>query len=267
MADFLEIRKKVDVIDYTELYYDNWYKNILTKKPIKKYDTIWLTSSPKVSDRANWLLYFFNEKQKKIVNFTWCRKNSKLIQNIFFDIYSFDHPKTIAFFIKKPFIETYIHIIKKSFIFPIVLKKNKSSKWEWITLIQNQSTLKKYFLQHNEEVIIIQEKIINNGDYRIFVVKNTTPLWFKRYNPNDFRSNLSLGWSYTLFTIPQAIKKICIDVNKKFGLDFCWIDLFIDDKNIQIIEINTLPWYKLKIKDEIWFNLLYELFNKHNFFL
>jgi hypothetical protein len=23
MADFLEIRKKVDVIDYTELYYDN----------------------------------------------------------------------------------------------------------------------------------------------------------------------------------------------------------------------------------------------------
>jgi len=261
--DFYEIDKNIDIINFTELYYHNWYRSIIDWKKIKKYNTIRITSNKKTQDRANWILYYFYQTKNKILNFTWYKKNGKLVQGIFFDIYKYSHPKTIAFFIKEEYVDEYIKIIEQNFTFPIIIKENKSSKGKWIKMINNRSESINYIKNNIWEIIIVQEKVDNDWDFRIFVVNNTVPLWFKRYNPRDFRSNLSLWWSYEVFQIPDNIKEACIKINKDFWLDFSWIDLFIYKWEFKIIEINTLPWYKLRIKEELWFNLLKEIFDKN----
>ena len=93
---------------------------------------------------------------------------------------------------------------------------------------------------------LFQEYIdaVRGTDIRVIVIGGKTICAMKRYNPDDFRSNVALGGDGEVFELPDTFKKMAEDCASALGLDYCGVDLLIDkDGNPVVCEVNSNAFF------------------------
>lgn len=134
------------------------------------------------------------------------------------------------------------------------------------------SVLQSFFAIDSSISLLVQEKIeFDKGDIRVHVInikgkqKILTSRLRTKSNPNDFRTNISLGNDVEDIELTDKQKEFVIDVAKKTNMGWVGIDMIHgnDDKDY-IIELNAHPGItttstdKNEIKD--WYLKLFSIF-------
>lgn len=102
-----------------------------------------------------------------------------------------------------------------------------------------------YDRQHGEGVFYLQEFIPNHGyDVRCLVINGRVIGREKRFNPEDFRYNVSAGGMADKFEDP-IYDELAIEVAEAVGLKIAGIDILpgLDDEP-KVLEANCFPGYK-----------------------
>ena len=105
-----------------------------------------------------------------------------------------------------------------------------------------------YNRAHAEGVFYLQEFVRNFGyDVRCLVVGGEVVGREKRFNPDDFRYNVSVGGSAAPFDDPKY-DRLAVTVAQKAGLNVAGIDVLPgEDGQPYILEANCFPGYKALI--------------------
>ena len=88
-----------------------------------------------------------------------------------------------------------IEFVESNFTYPLVLKPAHGSKGRGVQIIKNRSELEKTLNSLKEEILIIQEFLPNDCDYRVFFIgdKHIFTVKRTRTDKKEFRNNVSLG--------------------------------------------------------------------------
>jgi len=102
-------------------------------------------------------------------------------------------------------------------------------------------------IQKSEIPLIIQPMVPNNGDYRVWILKNKVIGVIKR-SPNEegeFRSNISLGGTSEIATLPDEVLNMAIKSVAILDLDMAGVDIIqdIETKKYYIMEVNAAPQF------------------------
>lgn len=168
--------------------------------------------------------------------------NSALVTELGNDKY-----KTYEFF--NPHIKMMpTRLATKPLIFPCVIKERSGHGGEQVFLLHHLDDMKD---EYSTNQYIVQPLCDQLGkDLRVYVINNEIIASVLRYNPNDFKSNYSLGGSISLYELNdseiQLVKKI-IDL---LPMAYAGID-FLFDKNNELI-LN-------EIEDVVGARMLYNL--------
>ena len=82
-------------------------------------------------------------------------------------------------------------------------------------------------------------------DVRINVVGNQVVASILRYNPHDFRSNLSNGGKMKPWEPTQAQKDAALNAAAALGLDYAGVDVLFGEEDAPIIcEVNSNPHFR-----------------------
>jgi len=102
-----------------------------------------------------------------------------------------------------------------------------------------------YSREHAEGVYYLQEYIPNKGhDLRILIVDGEVVGREKRYNPDDFRYNVSVGGSAEAFNDP-VYDKLALEVANRAELKIAGIDILPSENDEPyVLEANCFPGYK-----------------------
>jgi ribosomal protein S6--L-glutamate ligase len=102
-----------------------------------------------------------------------------------------------------------------------------------------------YNREHAEGVFYLQEYIPNKGyDIRLLVVDGEVVGREKRFNPNDFRYNVSAGGSAEAYNNP-VYDKLAIKIAEQAELKIAGIDILPSENDEPyILEANCFPGYK-----------------------
>lgn len=80
-------------------------------------------------------------------------------------------------------------------------------------------------------------------DLRVIAVGGKPVAAMKRISHGDFRSNVELGASAEKCEIDGEIKKICSEISKILGLDYCGIDLLFGENGSEVCEVNSNAFF------------------------
>jgi len=99
----------------------------------------------------------------------------------------------------------------------------------------------------SETPLIIQPMILNNGDYRVWILKGRVIGVIKR-SPNaegEFRSNISLGGTAQVASLPDDVLDMAIKSAQILDLDMAGVDIIqdINTKKYYIMEVNAAPQF------------------------
>lgn len=100
-------------------------------------------------------------------------------------------------------------------------------------------------IQKSETPLIIQPMTLNDGDYRVWILKGKVIGIIKR-SPNregEFRSNISLGGTAQVAKLPDEILDMAIKSAQILDLDIAGVDIIqdINTKKYYIMEVNAAP--------------------------
>ena len=238
---------KIDFLCYLDLYYDWVFRNIKNGSPLDEYDLFWIGGINWISMKQ-WLIYYFWHLKKKefIDKFSLYKlDNTKFCQLLFANYYKFNIPKSIFFIIDNTHRKRQIQLLENKFNYPFIGKNVSKDRWEWVFLIKNGKELNDLYTKNQSEWFIFQEFVKNTGDIRVITIWKKVIWAMKRYSPSwDFKNNISNWWIWEKFEPKNRLKKICIDINKKYWLGISGIDLFVNWNDYMLIEINDLPQHK-----------------------
>lgn len=99
----------------------------------------------------------------------------------------------------------------------------------------------------SETPLIIQPMIPNDGDYRVWILKDKVIGVIKR-SPSaegEFRSNISLGGSAQLAELPDDVMDMAVKSAQILDLDMAGVDIIQDTgtKKYYIMEVNAAPQF------------------------
>ncbi len=147
--------------------------------------------------------------------------------------------------------------------YPMIIKPVDGSKGRGVVKINDFYSLVEYVKSSEEDKLcLFQHFIENDGDYRVFILKDRILGIMKRTpnDPEEFRSNISLGGRGEASDLPEDIKNLCIQAVKSYDLDIAGVDV-IQDKNTGsyfIMEVNQAPQFEglrkyvgVKVEEEI----------------
>lgn len=149
-----------------------------------------------------------------------------------------------------PTISTYklnnkiLGMINDDFGYPIIVKKIDADRGTGVWKINSSEELIEFF-KNNNELLMIQKLIPNDGDFRVIVIKNKVELVIKRklIKEGEFRSNVALGNKAIKADVPDEIKNMCVDISKHIECDILGFDIIQDlnDGKYYVMEINISP--------------------------
>jgi RimK family alpha-L-glutamate ligase len=103
-------------------------------------------------------------------------------------------------------------------------------------------------VQKSEIPLITQPMIPNDGDYRVWILKNKVIGVIKRSptEEGEFRSNISLGGTSEIATLPDEALNMAIKSVAILDLDMAGVDIIqdIETKKYYIMEVNAAPQFK-----------------------
>ena len=130
-----------------------------------------------------------------------------------------------------------------------ILKANDGYGGENVHLIKDEKEFndmaKKY-----EYNCIFQENITSSygKDIRVIIIGKKHVMAIKRENEKDFRSNLHLGGTATLFECSEDLKHVAIKIANHLNLDICGIDFLIGENDeYYVAEVNSSPGLPMSI--------------------
>lgn len=130
---------------------------------------------------------------------------------------------------------------------PIVSKIIDGSQGKGIEKHNKKEDLEKFLKKDPDKMFIFQEFVPNDGDYRIFYLKDRLVYAIKRTSQDkkEFRHNVSLGGKQEYTTLVPEAKKLADQVRKAMGFDVTGVDL-IQNSNTKkwfVMEINAAPQF------------------------
>lgn len=130
---------------------------------------------------------------------------------------------------------------------PIVSKIVDGSQGKGIEKHDTKESLEKFLKKHDEDTMIFQAFVPNDGDYRVFFLKNKLIYTIKRQaqDKKEFRHNVSLGGKQEYSTLPAEAKALADKVCKTMGFDVTGVDLIQNSKTGKwfVMEINAAPQF------------------------
>lgn len=80
-------------------------------------------------------------------------------------------------------------------------------------------------------------------DIRVIVIGGRCVAAMLRTSNGDFRSNLELGGSGSIYEIDGKLRDICVRTAKSLNLDYCGIDVLFGDDGYKICEVNSNAFF------------------------
>lgn len=139
--------------------------------------------------------------------------------------------------------------ILPSIAYPAIVKPTWGAKGNGITLAHTEEDIRNIFPTLHR---IVQPFIQNDGDYRIFMVQGSIVGIIKRSRTTKdaIVNNVAKGGHATNYPNTEArydeLATAAMQVHKLFPLDWCGIDLIIDEQtgHMYFLEINAYPGWE-----------------------
>jgi RimK family alpha-L-glutamate ligase len=135
----------------------------------------------------------------------------------------------------------------KTLKLPIVSKIVNGSQGKGIEKHDTKESLEKFLNKNQDELIIFQEFVPNDGDYRIFFFKDDFIYVIKRIKKDakEFRNNVSLGGSQEFVELPNEAKALALAAVKALKFDVTGVDLIqnLKTKKWYVMEVNSAPQF------------------------
>lgn len=149
----------------------------------------------------------------------------------------------------------------KSLGFPVIIKA-RGGLGQRVWKCESKSELKKRVdllkKEGEDDLVILQENIDNQGDIRVVVFQNKVLTSIGRYSSTGFLNNVSQGGTAELIKITPEEKKLAIKSAKAVGLELAGVDIVRSKYGPLIFEVNKAPDITsfneaagFKIQDEI----------------
>lgn len=136
----------------------------------------------------------------------------------------------------------------KSLKLPIISKIIDGSQGKGIVKHDTKASLEAFLKKEPEKLFIFQEFIPNDGDYRVFFLKNELVYAIKRVTKDDkeFRNNVSLGGKQEFVELEPAAKELANNARMAMNFDVTGVDLIQDKKSKKwyVMEINAAPQFE-----------------------
>jgi hypothetical protein len=135
----------------------------------------------------------------------------------------------------------------KTLKLPVISKIIDGSQGKGIIKHDTKESLEAFLKKDPDTLFIFQEFIPNDGDYRVFFLKNTLVYAIKRVtnDKKEFRNNVSLGGTQEFVELEKEAKFIADMARQSMGFDVTGVDLIQHEKTKKwyIIEINAAPQF------------------------
>lgn len=231
----------VDFYDYSNIYRlkDGYYIN---NTNIKDYDFVFFGFMSKQSTISMLIVNYLKKHNVPFLRY----ENFHMFDT---KSYGMDLTESLGYpYI--PTISTYklnnkiMGMINEDFGYPVIVKKIDADRGTGVWKINSSEELIEFF-NGNNELLMIQKLIPNDGDFRIIVIKNRVELVIKRklVKEGEFRSNVALGNKAVKANVPDDIKAMCVDLSKHIECDILGFDIIQDlnDGKYYVMEINISP--------------------------
>jgi RimK family alpha-L-glutamate ligase len=126
--------------------------------------------------------------------------------------------------------------------FPCVVKQSYGSFGSGVFLCQNKSELAQKLSEISPCEALVQEFCANSygRDIRVYCIGGEVAAAIERFNPNDFRSNISNGGIANSVTLTKEQKQTALACTKALNLDFAGIDLLFGKAEEPVVcEVNS----------------------------
>ncbi len=158
-----------------------------------------------------------------------------------------DIPKTIIsplVFRQYEFDEDYYNKIIEQLGESFILKENMGSFGMQVYNINSFAEFKQITDSLDNKGFILQENIKSSKgrDLRVSIVGDEVVGVMLRENKNDFRANITLGGSATMFNASDEILETALKAHKELKLGFSGVDILFGENNKPILcEVNSNP--------------------------
>lgn len=144
--------------------------------------------------------------------------------------------------------------------FPMVVKSRRGSFGEQVYLAESATDLTTIFARIGTDDLLIQEYIgVHPGeDFRINILGNKFAVGVRRYNKDDFRSNVNQGGKMYKAFINHKMRKAAIKATKAVGADFAGVDVVLGrlgkpyvievNSNMRTVAVEEASRYRLALK-------------------
>lgn len=128
---------------------------------------------------------------------------------------------------------------------PIVIKECFGSFGQQVYLARDVKEAKK-IVQNTSEPLIFQEYISKScgQDIRINMVGQEAVASMLRFNPNDFRANITNGGQMFNYEPSEEEVEMAREVMEHLGLDFAGVDILFGEKGPILCEVNSNAHFK-----------------------
>ncbi len=133
--------------------------------------------------------------------------------------------------------------------FPIVVKEAFGSFGQQVYLAQDMPDLRAICARLAGKLFIFQQFISESRgrDVRVNVVGDRVVCAMERYNPSDFRSNITNGGKMRKIELSSEQAQVAVDAVKALGLDFAGVDVLFG-KSPVVCEVNSNPHFKSSLE-------------------
>lgn len=188
----------------------------------------------------------------------------KLLQSLFMEKHQISEIKSISY--RGELKENYWEqIVSLSHDQKFIIKMARGNQGIGVNLVvglQSLKSLLETFHAMKDQRFLIQPFIEHKKEWRVFVIKNEIIATVeKTLAKEDFRGNSKRSTGKILKKMSLANQAEIIRVASLSGLDYCGIDVIIDDDQLIFLEINPTPGFK-QVEELSGLNIARELIAK-----
>ena len=140
----------------------------------------------------------------------------------------------------------FLDAVEKSLDYPFVIKELFGSFGQQVFLAKDRAGAEDIIKGIGYRPFLMQEFIEESSgrDVRVNVVGGKVVSAMLRYNPADFRSNITNGGSKKRYDIDKEQENLAIAASECLGLDFSGVDVLFGKNGPLICEVNSNPHFK-----------------------
>ncbi len=139
-----------------------------------------------------------------------------------------------------------LQAIEDTLSYPLIVKQSYGSLGKQVHLANNRAQLLHILttLQHKPHIVQQYISASHGKDIRVIVVGDKVLGCMLRQSNGDFRSNVAQGGTATPYPLTPLIEKLALTVANKLQLDYCGLDLLLDNDRLLLCEVNSNAFFQ-----------------------